>query len=503
MLKHLLLFLFLCSFTYTYCQNRNSVWCFGDSAGIDFSNPNNPLPIFTSLRTRGSCVSISDTVGNLLFYGNTRVTLAGNTTLVWNKQHNLMVSGDSIVGRGWYKELTVTPVPYNPDLYYLFSAGVSSINGFFYSVIDMTRDSGRGMVVQKNVQLQGSNFWANDGVAAVKHGNGRDWWVMVRDWSNVNNTFFFYLVTPFGVILNHTQNIGDVVQSGFFRIEPSIDGRKIACVSNNGLLCVYDFNRCSGMLGNELSIEHEVTNPNLAPWYWDCELSPSSSLLYVSKANSSQTDSISYVFQYELNYSNPSLTRDTIFAINKPITGGLLELAPDNKIYWSCWYSPPFTFYYPYPDSVRNIYNENLSVINYPDSVGTVCNFQHFSFYLGGKRTYIGLPNNPNYELPKDSGSICDTLTVGMQEIEIQNSALLVFYYPQWQKAFINAQKLKGKNYLLAVYDLLGNLIVNEQGKLKSEYYTKDLNMQTFSSGLYIVSLTTEKEKLVKKFIKQ
>ncbi|MDQ3049591.1 MAG: hypothetical protein M3Q95_01765, partial [Bacteroidota bacterium] len=78
-------------------QNQNSIWCFGDSSGIDFTNINNPLAFSTALDSRGSCVSISDTSGNLLFYANTRATLPGNTTLVWNKLHQLMLNGDSVV----------------------------------------------------------------------------------------------------------------------------------------------------------------------------------------------------------------------------------------------------------------------------------------------------------------------------------------------------------------------------------------------------------------------
>ncbi|MBL0052392.1 MAG: hypothetical protein IPP29_13215 [Bacteroidetes bacterium] len=65
----------------------------------------------------------------------------------------------------------------------------------------MSQDSGRGAVIQKNVQLQGSTFWANDGITAIKHGNGRDWWVMVSDWNGYNNKFFYYAVTPSGITL--------------------------------------------------------------------------------------------------------------------------------------------------------------------------------------------------------------------------------------------------------------------------------------------------------------
>ncbi|MBK8846508.1 MAG: hypothetical protein IPO27_08220 [Bacteroidetes bacterium] len=63
---------------------------------------------------------------------------------------------------------------------------------------------------------------------------------------------------------------------------------------------------------------------------------------------------------------------------------------------------------YPFPDSVHNYINENLNVINEPDSDN--CNFTPFSFTSVAKRTYYGLPNNPNYELGRLYGSPCDTL---------------------------------------------------------------------------------------------
>jgi hypothetical protein len=74
-------------------------------------------------------------------------------------------------------------------------------------------------------------------------------------------------------------------------------------------------------------------------------------------------------------------------------------------------------FGWPYPDTstAYTTINNNLSVINYPDSLGTACDFQPFSFNLGAGRTYFGLPNNPDYELGAWVGSPCDTLSVGLQ----------------------------------------------------------------------------------------
>ncbi|MBK9424820.1 MAG: hypothetical protein IPN54_11950 [Bacteroidetes bacterium] len=116
----------------------------------------------------------------------------------------------------------------------------------------------------------------------------------------------------------------------------------------------------------------------------------------------------------------------------------------------------------------------NLSVINHPDSLGALCDFQPWSFYLGGKRTYIGLPNNPDYELPALAGSPCDTL-VGVSEISFQEeqSNLYVYYSPQWQTAFINANQLKGTSSKLQVFDVIGNLVFEESTKFYPPYYTK------------------------------
>jgi hypothetical protein len=210
--------------------------------------------------------------------------------------------------------------------------------------------------------------------------------------------------------------------------------------------------------------------------------------------------------------SNIAASKDTLIYLTLPSTGGLLKRAPDDKIYFSCVYNDGVSGY-PYPDSVSNMYNENLSVINYPDSPGVACGFAPFSYYLGGNETYWGLPNNPNYELGPLTGSPCDTLT-GISPtppFSEGDGALYVYYHPVWQKAFINAKGLKGKNIKVSVYDLLGNVVYADltpalsTGEGEGEgggYFTRELNCAAFAKGMYIVSLVTEKERFVKKFIK-
>ena len=118
---------------------------------------------------------------------------------------------------------------------------------------------------------------------------------------------------------------------------------------------------------------------------------------------------------------------------------------------------------------------------------------------MGGKRSYLGLPNNPDYDLGPLVGSPCDTLTSLNEAAAVAAAVLYVYYSPQWQTAFINADKLKGTTYRLSVYDLMGKEVFSESGKITPPYFTKNLNCAGWAKGMYVVSLETEMERLVKK----
>ncbi len=122
----------------------------------------------------------------------------------------------------------------------------------------------------------------------------------------------------------------------------------------------------------------------------------------------------------------------------------------------------------------------------YPDSIGSSCDYQPFSFYLGGKRTYYGLPNNPNYDLGPLAGSSCDTIT-GISPTPAlpggeEEPALHVFYHSSWQKLFVNAQHIKGKICLLQVFDMNGKEVFSFSKQTQPPYYTGDVNCAAFCS---------------------
>jgi len=496
--KYNIIVCFLLCTGYICCsgQNRNAIWCFGDSALIDFNNPTMPVTGISGMKSRGSSTSIADTTGSLLFYAATRAGLSGNTTLVFDSSHAVMINGDSIVGEGWYQELTILPMPNSSSLAYLFSVGItgSSQTGFYYSIIDMTANSGLGAVLQKNVQLE--TFKCSDGLTALKHANGRDWWILIRNWNNVNDKFYKYLVSPNGVSNAIIQNIGSPTNNGFGKMKFSKDGSRMAMINFAGLMEVYDFDRCTGIISNPVTIHPE---PPTSPYgrFWSCEFSPDGRFLYANTYSDN-----SALYQYNLIQPNPASMRILLDSIpNYSIGMGFLKLAPDDKIYFSMMYEClGVPNCYPFPDSIYNYVNMNLSVINYPDSLGTASGYAPFSFYLGGKRTYYGLPNNPDYDMPALAGSPCDTLVSIKEPSNLNtNAALHVYYAPDWEKAFINADKLKGNQYSLRMIDILGKEVYSESGTLNSQYFTRDLNCASFASGIYMITFETERERLVKK----
>jgi len=284
-------------------------------------------------------------------------------------------------------------------------------------------------------------------------------------------------------------------------------GNKFIGFSEAGLLELFDFDRCNGdiTLNQRLCLESGA-----APYpYWvGAAFSPDEHYLYMSQLGFQHP---TYLIQYDLTAPVIAASADTIWTYDSTAeAGGKLKLALDGKIYMACAYYDGANFNYPYPDSTFNIINNNLSVINYPDSAGVACGFASFSFNLGQGRCYWGLPNNPDYELGAVVNSMCDTVT-GIQNIkhELPGEDLHVFYHSGWQVAFINAEGLKGKNYSLNVYDLTGREVFKEGGNLSSSFFTKDLSCNAFADGMYIVTLQIEdpsgqsvQKKLVQRFIK-
>ena len=502
-MKKLILFAAIL-FTLLYCkasqaQNRNTIWCFGDSAGIDFTIPTSPQPYFSAMRSRGTSVSICDTLGQLLFYAHTgdtsnAVNFQGN---VKNKLHQMMDNGDSIIGISWYQEMVIVPFPDDASKYYLFTQDNSINYGLYFSVIDLSFNNGLGKVIIKNQLLL--NIRMADCLTAIKHANGRDWWIYSTPSNGVfnMNPFYTYLITPAGILLDTLQSIGELTGGGFIEFRWNKQGTKLAYVNYSGLIQLFDYDRCTGLISNPITLDTMRPSSPL-PGYWACEFSANGRFLYISSNPIS-----SNLFVVDLLDTNLTLTN--IWTINSPqYYLGDIKRGPDDKIYVTGTYFDGFTFPYPYADSVYNQYNMNLGVIQFPDSGASGCNYLPYSFYLGGKRTYWGLPNNPNYDMGALLGSPCDTLTVGIGDIPTENKVRFqAWYNPAWNLIHVNASQLKGKEGVIRLLDVNGRTLFEKKiDNIHGGYFTSEIYMNAFSSGIYFVQLKTDKEQVAGKVMK-
>jgi hypothetical protein len=99
------------------------------------------------------------------------------------------------------------------------------MRSLYYTRIDMNLDGGLGAVLEKN-QVAFSDTMNIGRITAVKHANGRDWWVFVH--KAYSNRFYRFLLSPTGLALNGYQDIGIVRPADDGQVCFSPDGTKFA-----------------------------------------------------------------------------------------------------------------------------------------------------------------------------------------------------------------------------------------------------------------------------------
>ncbi|HQQ51452.1 MAG TPA: T9SS type A sorting domain-containing protein, partial [Spirochaetota bacterium] len=119
--------------------------------------------------------------------------------------------------------------------------------------------------------------------------------------------------------------------------------------------------------------------------------------------------------------------------------------------------------------------------------------YQPFSFYLGGKRTYYGLPNNPDYDLGALIGSVCDTLT-GISPLYPPKGDLINIY-PNPVNNILFISGLSDAKNELVVYDIYGRLIIEKQ----TNGTNGSIDVSSLSDGVYNLRIKNEAGEYFKK----
>ncbi len=163
----------------------------------------------------------------------------------------------------------------------------------------------------------------------------------------------------------------------------------------------------------------------------------------------------------------------------------LAQLAPDGKIYINTGNG-----------------TEYLHVINYPDSIGLACNVCQHCFHLPTFNAET-IPNYPNYFLGADTtSSLCDSLRLSVKP-EVENFYVVVNIFPNPVKKILYVsfdRDTKWKN--VKVLNTLGQEMQMNYSYIKNGEYL-EVNTSSLSQGVYFLELYSEREKVVKRFVKE
>ncbi|MEN8789188.1 MAG: T9SS type B sorting domain-containing protein [Flavobacteriaceae bacterium] len=361
-----------------YGQGETSNWYFGTRAGIEFNSDGSVTALEDGrISTFEGCATISDELGDLLFYTD------GIT--VYDRTHSIMQNGQALYGDiSSTQSAIIVPDPGNPQRFYIFTVDTRIFEddpdfGLNYSVVDMSLNNNLGAVTNKNINLLAD--CSEKITAVIKDCEEQSFWVLTLATADGSpgllDTYHAFEVNSSGVVATSVKsNFGDLNLEdprGYLKLSP--DGTKVASANASSGLYLYDFDANTGLLSNELPIAIEGAN-SVA---YGVEFSPSGGLLYVHASNDQQGQSghTSSLYQYDLSAADIESSVTTLASGNE--FRAALQLGANGKIYRTI-------------ASSYTVGTSYLGVIHSPDEAGMAANYEHQAVNLGSGRGNGGLP---------------------------------------------------------------------------------------------------------------
>lgn len=416
------------------------------------------------------------------FRANTNITdAAGNLLFSTNGSYIANATGDTLQGGGglnpsWYtsqypeghhvsQACLILPRPDTPGGYYLIHGTIDDptplARYLYLTTIDMGLDGGLGAVVTKNQVLIEDDL--NPGkITAVRHANGRDWWVFCHGVNN--NTFHRLLVTPGGVQVHGTQSLGIVRTHDIGQVCFSPDGTRFAYYWGDPTdLEVFRFDRCTGLFSDPVHIPIDDANS-----MGGVAFSPNSRYLYVS--------SVLDVYQYDVEAEDIAASMvhiahwDGFYSPFAPFATmfDIAQLAPDGKVYIATGNS-----------------TLHLHVVHEPDQPGLACNMEQHGIELP-IYYFNSLPNHPNYHLGPVDGSVCDSLgiNVGMAPLSLEKGLGVRVYPNPCNGRFNLSYPAQPEAGLLEVLDATGGVVY--RSRLSAWSQVHNVPLEGAAAGLYL-----------------
>ncbi len=360
------IFLFLLLFPVLLsAQGEWNNWIFGQHAGLNFSS-GNPIPITTVsplFYATESTITVSDSLGNLLFYGENN---SFKSEYIYNRNNIRTPNGNLINGNieNNPQPLFVVKEITEDSVYLIFSVVdpvPPAVGGLNYSVFDMRLDGGLGDVVagQKSIQIySGKNV--RSVLTGTRHHNNKDVWIVVHNLIG-SSSYLAYLINSSGidtipVISPSSVPSSDTLYSAINSLKISPDGKELVCIADSfAEYC--SFNSATGVVSHLFNIEY----PNLSSYSTDAEFSYDNKYFYI-EFNLWSDSSMLYQFDAtkvdSINFTQSRILINSEHRLYNQYFQGL-QRGPDHKIYCIAMTSI-----------------DSISVIRNPSNPGTLCNYQ-------------------------------------------------------------------------------------------------------------------------------
>lgn len=484
-----------------YAQKHDNNWLFGlnsnsndpgyGTAVINFDNGFNVDTFHSPINFQETAITMSDSIGNLLFYSN--------GLEISNWQGDLIEGGDGInancqyfeytshVGLNFSQSILCLPHPGQEKIYSLFhfehrydpGVGIRPIR-LLTTKVDMGLNQGEGKVIEKNKVVLNGDF---DGISAVKHGNGQDWWIVMP--SDSSGLFYTILFDESGL---YPQDEQILYRDWTGRFNPNLrdrgwnqftsDGKKFINNQNFFGLRIMDFDRCTGVLSNSelIDLDSESVNfQNRLPFHQWSARYPGNGFAISPNSRFAYTSNYRWIIQYDLEADDIRASRTVVAeydGFQSPWGGQFysMQLMPDGKIYINCGNS-------------ENV----MHVINQPNLKGIACDLQQHAVQLPvfNLRT---MPYFPNYRLYDLADSPCDTLSIDtpVSTTEIVQKAIeraKVFPNPTSGNVTVEFENMIEENYQFVLYNAIGQQVFITQ--LSKGQKQQQLTFPKLSSGIY------------------
>ncbi|MBK7971594.1 MAG: T9SS type A sorting domain-containing protein [Bacteroidetes bacterium] len=493
MKKTLIILFLLLSGANGYGQGYNHQWLLGsynffqdpkgrilfDSGNYSLINENRKM-VF-----KGTQANISDVNGNLL--------MASNGIWIANATGDTMMNGGGLnpggITSNWPNGLPMTAnnifLSFSNDTNkFMLFHHTANFDGYSYptnhiylSEIDISLDNGKGSVTNKNQIILSDTL--NWGLAACKHANGSDWWVIITK-HNTDSTFIVNTSST-GIQYISSQKL-NVPKSWYGVIQPvfSNSGNQFAYFvydssTVNSTVLLFDFNRCNGTFSNP-----KIIPTTFGELIWGLAFSPSGKYIYACSSSS--------IFQIDTD----NLSVDTVATYDGFVSP--VGTSCCATTFWNMYLAANGKIYVTSGSGVQHIHE-----INYPDSAGIACDVQQHAIDLGYAQLR-SVPNHPNYYLGCDTTLGCPCLTTGIEEHGSHEFRFNVAPNPNSGKFKITYLLPQNHPGQLEVFDINGRRIY--EMNLPHWSTMQEVNMpKSISSGIYNCVITSGGKRGSKKVV--